>query len=376
MARNAQQLEAERRFVITVENEGLTEEFLRHLQAAAKKSRQSPARYLLEPDHREELGLSVVGSDRRLSTHVRNELPMMAVESPFKFVRRVEGFEIKGKGDELPARGERIWSGWEGVGGTISAPVMPSIGWEVEIEPIRVNMPKMSEVGPILGSNRGFRPINAREVAALTGLTEVQFEIQPVLGSAHAITQGVLEAVPVILPKYETAVAWMTNDALYRDPMLLRFNRGKLVERMGELGDALATTVDQLNGYSGQAVHFAIQALTEASMGQYLADKLVGRQSFIDNWLKERIRLLHSSARLAMVAYESLVTQSIAWSELGLDVLGPQEYAFAAAATGSFFDGVDEAGQFIAQDDFRLLELVNILRGDLKSLGWRGEIVS
>jgi|CXWL01.1.fsa_nt_gi hypothetical protein len=373
MARSAQQLEMEARPVVTIESEDLTKEFLRHLQAAAKKNHQSPARYLLEPGHREELGLSVVESGRELSTHVGAELPMVADESPFRFVQgRVEGFEIKGQGDELPARGERIWSGWEVAGGTIPAPVMPSTGWEVEIEPIRVNMPKISEARPVLGSDRGFRPINTREVAALTGLTEVQFEIQPVLGSAHAITQGVLEAVPVVLPKYGTAVAWMTNDALYRDPMLLRFNRGKLVERMGDFGDVLAATVDQLNGFSGQAVHFAVQALAEAHMGAYLADKLVGRSSFIDNWLKERIKLLHSSARLAMTAYESLVAQTIAWSELGVYVLGPQEYAFAANATASFFDGVNEAGQFVSHDVARLGGVMDHLRSDLRSLGWKG----
>ncbi len=355
----------------TSESDEAVAEFIRHLQKAAKENRQTPARYLLEPGHRQELGLAVVESNRGLATHVRAESPTITTESPFKFVQRVEGFEIMGQQDVLPARGQRIWTGWEVAGGTIPAPVMPETGWEVGIEPIRVNLPKLVEAKPVLGSDRGLRQITNREVAQMTGLTEVQFAIQPVLGKAHAITQGVLEAVPVVLPKYD---AWaMANDAFYRDPMLLRFRRKELEKRVGGVGDMLETTVDQLNGFSGQAVYFAVQALAEAHMGQYLADKLVGRKSFVDNWLKERIRLLHAAAKLATTAYVSLVDQAIGWSQTGVYILGPQEYAFAAAVTGSFFDGVNEAGEFVSHDVARLGGVMEHLRGDLRSLGWKGK---
>lgn len=365
---------------VRVDDKTLMAEFIRHLQTGARKQRLSPARFLMAPENRAEMGLTVSEPSRFVVSHPSE---IVGSISPIRFVQeKVEGYTSSNQttGEE---KRERVWTGWEVANESVSAGAEVSGKWEVEIEPIRIRTPRVTVDRPVPNTERGLREVSARQVAEYTGLTEVQFDIQPVLGKSHAITEGCLEAIPVILPTPLSMSSWRGTsreyfDSMltgeYYDPMLLRFNREKLVARLGDLGDMGETMVSQINAYSGQAVHFAVQAIAEARMGRYLADKLSGSSSvFIDDWMRGRIQLLRSSARLAMVAYETLVDQAIGWSEMGINILNPREFAFAAQATGSFFDGVSDAGDFMAHDTNRLGGLLAKMRSDLVTLGWNGK---
>lgn len=355
---------------VGVNDEALMAEFIRHLQAGSKKQRLSPARYLMVPENRTEMGLTVSEPGRFMVSHPTE---IVGSITPARFVDgKIEEYTSKDNATGEKTMRERIWTGWEVTNKSVSAGAEVSGKWGVEIEPIMVRAPKVTADRLAPTTERGLREVSARQVAEYTGLTEVQFEIQPVLGKSHAITEGCLEAIPVILPTPESLRAWAGTIGEHYDPMLLRFNRGKLMARLGgSLGDMGETMVSQINAYSGQAVHFAVQAIAEARMGRYLADKLSGSSSiFIDNWMRERIQLLRSSAGLAMTAYGSLVDQAIAWSQAGVNILNPREFVFAAEATGSFFDGVSDAGDFMAHDAGRLGGLLASLRSDLRSNGW------
>lgn len=356
---------------VRIDDEALMAEFIRHLQSGAKKAHQSPARYLMAPENRIEMGLEVSKPSRFAVSQSTETVGI----SPVRFVEeRVKGYTSKSNATGEETKREQVWTGWEVTNGSTLPETEVPGKWEVGIEPIRVRAPKLTADRPAPISERGLQEISARQVAEYTGLTEIQFEIQPVLGKPHAITEGCLEAIPVILPTPESLKAWRGAIGEHYDPMLLRFNREKLIARLGNLGDMGETMVSQINAYSGQAVHFAVQAIAEAQMGRYLADKLSGSSSiFIDNWMKERIQLLRSSARLAMVAYESLVGQAIALSEAGINILNLREFAFAAEVTGSFFDGVSDAGDFMANGTNRLDGLMAQMRSDLVRLGWKGK---
>lgn len=365
--RRGQEVEKE----VGVDDEALMAEFIRHLQMGARKQRLSPARFLMAPENRAEMGLTVSEPSRFAVSHPSE---IVGSISPIRFVQeKVEGYTSSNQttGEE---KRERVWTGWEVANESVPAGAEVSGKWEMEIEPIRVHAPKVTADRLAPTTERGLREVSARQVAEYTGLTEVQFVIQPILGKSHAITEGCLEAIPVILPTPESLRAWEGEIGEHYDPMLLRFNRGKLITRLGNLGDMGETMVSQINAYSGQAVHFAVQAIAEARMGRYLADKLSGSSSvFIDGWMRGRIQLLRSSARLAMVAYETLVDQAIGWSMVGINILNPREFAFAAQATGSFFDGVSDAGDFMAHDTNRLGGLLAKMRSDLMTLGWKGK---
>ena len=376
--KQGQEIETE----VRVNDEALMTEFIRHLQAGARKQKLSPARYLMVPENRAEMGLEVSESGRFMVSHPTE---IVGSITPARFVDgKIEGYTSKDSASGEEIKMERVWTGWEVANESVSAGAEVSGKWGVEIEPIRVRAPKVTADRLAPATERGLREVSARQVAEYTGLTEVQFDIQPVLGKSHAITEGCLEAIPVILPTPLSMSSWRGTsreyfDSMltgeYYDPMLLRFNRGKLMARLeGSLGDMGETMVSQINAYSGQAVHFAVQAIAEARMGRYLADKLSGSSSvFIDDWMRGRIQLLRSSARLAMVAYETLVNQAIGWSTVGINILNPREFAFAAQATGSFFDGVSDAGDFMAHDTNRLGGLLAKMRSDLVTLGWNGK---
>lgn len=360
----------------------LVAEFIRHLQAGARKQGISPAMYLMAPGNRSELGVAssegVIESLTVRGLSQMEECPV--VSAPIRFVE-----EMVLPRDQI---GEVVMTGWDLTPGIVTQPIMAETSnWEVGgMEPIRVSVPRLTANRPVPTTNRGVREVSAREVTGYTGLTEVQFEIQPILGKAQAITHGCLAAIPVVLPRwnvdpltqgsdFELAnISRPTRDQSTRDPMLLRINSGKLAARLGgSWGDMVEQMVGQINGLSGQAVHFAVQALAEARAVWYLDAHLKGQKSWFDPLMGKRIGMLYSSARLAMAAYEALVNQAIAWSQVGVNVLSPGEYAFAAEATGSFFDGASEAGEFMAHDTGRLVGVLGRLRSDLVSLGWRGK---
>lgn len=348
-------------------DETLVAEFIRHLQEGAKRQRVTPARFLMVPENRNQLGVVLPESTARsLEVHGLSQVvDVPAIPAPMHFVEQ----KIT-----QASRWEKVTTGWDIAPGPMAQPVAAAPdNWEVAMETIKIRAPKVTVDRQAPDTERGFREVAPAEVVKYTGLTEVQFEVQLVKGRAYAITEGVLEAIPVILPS--VGRAWvLVDDSFVRDPMLLRFNRNKLAQRLGALGDMGEEMVRQVNGLSGQAVHFGIQALAEANIGAYLAAKLQGRlPEQFDSFMKERVRLLYSSARLAMVAYESLVNQAIAWSQAGIQVLSPREFVFAAEATGSFFDGMSQAGEFMAHDTGRLAGVLATLKSDLRSLGWRGE---
>jgi len=365
-------------------DEALVAEFIRHLQTGAQKARLSPARFLMVPENRAQLGVFLPEqTSRDLIVHNLGQVAdVPTIHTPMRFVEaEVTPYTRKSErtNGESQAR-ERITTGWDIAPATaINQPIVaiPS-NWEVDMEPIRVRAPRVVADRPVPVTERGLRAVSSKEVVKYTGLTEVQFEVQMVLGKAHAITEGCLEAIPVVLPRWnddwaQTRFSWVDDTFYIRDPMLLRFNRDKLTRRLGPPSDMGEEMVRQINGLSGQAVHFGIQALAEANIGRYLAARLNGQMPQIDVFMKERIGLLHSSARAAMVAYESLISQALTWSAAGVNVLSPREYVFAAEATASFFDGVSAAGEFMAHDTGRLAGVLKSLKSDLRDLGWRGK---
>ena len=215
-------------------------------------------------------------------------------------------------------------------------------------------------------------------MAKFTGLSETQFDIQAVPGG-NTLTIGVLEATPVILPTMSTLLkygtAWSSNsvnDTLpVRDPMLLRINPDKLKKRLGSTGDLVGDFVTQVNGYSGLAVKYAVQAMTEAHMGEYLRRKLDGAQSSeLEEWMIERVRMLRSAASLAMTSLETLISQSIAFSSMGICILTPKEMGFAGQVIESFFAGVSEEGEFLGGGSGQLNRVINSVNKDLHNYTW------
>jgi len=359
--------------------EDLANEFLRHVLEGAKRQKMTAARYLLEPANRENLGISL-SEEFRQGLIVRSSESDTTIPTAGIRLRYLPGKAVSYLGE--PSQGEvgqlreRVQTGWEINSGRQRTVPPSDSNWEVGMERIRISVPKMVEDRKVPDSERGSREISRQEIARATGLTENQFEIQPILGRSRAVCEGILEAVPVILPRIQVEQTSddpfsVLNGYFVRDPMLLRVNLRKMASRLSQSGDIAGELAAQVNGISSQAVHYAVQALAEANMASYLAAHLSGEKVQVQVFMKERMKLLAAAAKLAMTAYESLVNQAIAFSQIGIQILTPREFGFAAEATGSFFDGMSEAGQFAAGGTGRLNGVVNQLENDLLSLRGR-----